>query len=85
MKFDLEKPVPNEVGILGFAVIIVAMSFLLFAYTREQNEQLKQKVEINENLKEAYKERSLRLSSALVEKEIIIDSLNKNKKRKWLR
>jgi hypothetical protein len=85
MKFDLQKPIHNEIGIIVFACLIVAMSFLLFAYTREQNEELKQKVEINENLKEAYKKRSLRLSSELVEKEIIIDSLNKNKKRKWLR
>jgi hypothetical protein len=85
MKFDLEKRIPSELGILGFATIIVVISFLLFIYTLEQNEQLKQKVEINENLKEAYKERSLRLSSELVEKEIIIDSLNKKNKRKWLR
>lgn len=86
MKFDLQKPIPNEVGIIGFAALIVAMSFLLFAYTREKNEQLKQQVEVNESLKEAYKERSLRLSSELVEKEIIIDSLsNTKKKRRWLK
>ena len=52
MKFDLQKPIPNEIGIIAFAVIIVAMSFLLFAYTREKNEFLEKKIEINEKLNE---------------------------------
>jgi hypothetical protein len=79
MKFDLEKPIPNEVGILGFAVIIVAMSFLLFAYTREKNELLEKKIEINEKLNKSYRTSTIILQKQIIEKDETIDSLSKIK------
>ena len=79
MKFDLEKPIPNEVGILAFAVIIVAMSFLLFAYTREKNELLEKKIEINEKLNKSYRTSTIILQKQIIEKDETIDSLSKIK------
>jgi hypothetical protein len=79
MKFDLEKKIPNEVGILGFAVIIVAMSFLLFAYTREKNELLEKKIEINEKLNKSYRTSTIILQKQIIEKDETIDSLSKIK------
>ena len=79
MKFDLEKPIPNEVGIIGFAVIIVAMSFLLFAYTREKNELLEKKIEINEKLNKSYRTSTIILQKQIIEKDETIDSLSKIK------